>query len=100
MTPQDFIAKWKVHALTERAAAQEHFLDLCKVFGHPTPAEDDPGGERFTFEKGVVKTGGGDGYADVWKKGFFAWEYKKRRRDLGLALVCQSVGCGCDGPRQ
>jgi type II restriction/modification system DNA methylase subunit YeeA len=86
MTPQDFIRKWKPVALTERATAQEHFLDLCRLFDHPTPAEDDPTGERFTFEKGVLKTGGGDGYADVWKKGFFAWEYKKKKRDLDKAL--------------
>jgi hypothetical protein len=30
----------------------------------------------------VPKTGGGDGFADVWKKGFFAWEYKKKKRNL------------------
>ncbi len=30
MTPQDFIRKWKPVALTERATAQEHFLDLCR----------------------------------------------------------------------
>jgi len=86
MTPQDFIRKWKPVALTERATAQEHFLDLCRLLDHPTPAEDDPIGERFTFEKGVSKTGGGDGFADVWKKGFFAWEYKKKKRDLDKAL--------------
>ena len=86
MTPQDFIRKWKPVALTERATAQEHFLDLCRLLDHPTPAEDDPTGERFTFEKGVSKTGGGDGFADVWKKGFFAWEYKKKKRDLDKAL--------------
>lgn len=86
MTPQDFIRKWKPVALTERATAQEHFLDLCHLLDHPTPAEDDPAGERFTFEKGVPKTGGGDGFADVWKKGFFAWEYKKKKRDLDKAL--------------
>jgi type II restriction/modification system DNA methylase subunit YeeA len=85
-TAYDFIRKWKPVALTERATAQEHFLDLCRLFGHPSPAEDDPIGERFTFEKGVSKTGGGEGFADVWKKGFFAWEYKKKRRDLGKAL--------------
>jgi type II restriction/modification system DNA methylase subunit YeeA len=87
MTPQEFIRKWKTHALTERAAAQEHFIDLCRMFGHPTPAEADPAGEYFTFEKGAPKTGGGDGWADVWKKGFFAFEYKKRRRNLDEALV-------------
>ncbi|MFZ1965170.1 MAG: DNA methyltransferase [Roseiarcus sp.] len=86
MTPQEFIHKWKPVALTERSAAQQHFLDLCKVFEHPTPAEDDPVGDHFTFEKGVSKTGGGDGFADVWKKGFFAWEYKKKKRDLDKAL--------------
>ena len=86
MTPQDFIRKWKPVALTERASAQEHFLDLCRLFDHPTPAEDDPIGDHFTFEKGASKTGGGDGWADVWKKGFFAWEYKKKKRDLGKAL--------------
>jgi type II restriction/modification system DNA methylase subunit YeeA len=86
MTPQEFIHKWKPVALTERATAQEHFLDLCRLLDHPTPAEDDPAGDHFTFEKGVLKTGGGDGFADVWKKGFFAWEYKKKKRDLDKAL--------------
>ena len=32
-------------------------------------------------------TGGGEGFADVWKKGFFAWEYKKRKRNLDEALA-------------
>jgi hypothetical protein len=35
----------------------------------------------------VIKTGGGDGFADVWKKNFFAWEYKKRKRNLPDALA-------------
>jgi hypothetical protein len=29
VTIADFIAKWKKAELKERAAAQEHFLDLC-----------------------------------------------------------------------
>src|SRR5271166_5707126 len=86
MTPQEFIRKWKPVALTERATAQEHFIDLCRLFDHPTPVEDDPVGDHFTFEKGAPKTGGGEGWADVWKKGYFAWEYKKKKRDLGKAL--------------
>jgi len=87
MTPQQFIAKWKPVALTERATAQSHFLDLRALLGHDDPVSADPKGEWFTFEKGVVKTGGGDGFADVWKKGFFAWEYKKRKRNLTDALA-------------
>src|SRR5258708_8894443 len=86
MTPQQFIAKWKPVALTDCATAQSHFLDLCALLGHDDPVAADPIGEWFTFEKGVAKTGGGDGFADVWKKGFFAWEYKKKKRNLDDAL--------------
>ena len=87
MTPQEFIRKWKPHALTERATAQTHFNDLCALVGHDDPIKADPTGESFAFEKGVTKTGGGEGFADVWKKGFFAWEYKKRKRNLDEALA-------------
>jgi hypothetical protein len=86
MTPQEFIRKWKPVALTERASAHTHFNDLCAVVGHDDPVMADPKGESFTFEKGASKTGGGDGFADVWKKDFFAWEYKKRKRNLDEAL--------------
>src|SRR3974377_1781729 len=86
MTPQQFINKWKPVALTERATAQSHFNDLCALFGQDDPITADPLGEWFTFEKGVTKTGGGEGFADVWKKGFFAWEYKKKKRNLDEAL--------------
>ncbi|WP_210252027.1 class I SAM-dependent DNA methyltransferase [Rhodoplanes serenus] len=87
MTPQQFITKWKSVALTERAAAQPHFLDLCALVGHDDPISADPTGEWFAFEKGVTKTGGGDGFADVWKRGFFAWEYKKKKRNLDDAMA-------------
>ena len=86
MTPAEFIKKWKPVALTERAAAQSHFLDLCKLFEHDDPVTADPKGEWFTFEKGVTKTGGGEGFADVWKRNFFAWEYKKKKRNLDAAM--------------
>ncbi len=31
------------------------------------------------------RPGGGRGFADVWKKGCFAWEYKGKHKDLGRA---------------
>jgi type II restriction/modification system DNA methylase subunit YeeA len=86
MTPAEFIKKWKPVALTERAAAHTHFLDLCKLFEHEDPVSADPTGEWFAFEKGATKTGGGEGFADVWKKNYFAWEYKKKKRDLNAAM--------------
>ncbi|MBW7864855.1 MAG: class I SAM-dependent DNA methyltransferase [Candidatus Hydrogenedentes bacterium] len=85
MTIQQFIAKWRKVELKERSAAQEHFIDLCNVFGHPTPAMADPTGESFCFEKGAAKHGGGDGFADVWKRGFFGMEYKGKHKDLDAA---------------
>ena len=87
MTPRDFITKWQAAELKERAASQEHFLDLCRLIGHPTPAEADPMGESFCFERGAAKTGGGDGWADVWKRGHFGWEYKGKRKDLTAAFA-------------
>ncbi len=85
MTPESFVAKWSKSELKERSACQEHFLDLCRLVGHPTPAEADPTGESFCFERFAEKQGGTDGFADVWKKGFFAIEYKGKRKDLVAA---------------
>ncbi|MEI7902739.1 MAG: DNA methyltransferase [bacterium] len=85
LTVAEFIAKWRKAELKERSAAQEHFLDLCHLLGHPTPAEADPTGATFCFEKGIAKHGGGDGFADVWKRGFSGWEYKGKHKDLNAA---------------
>jgi len=85
LTIPEFVARWRGIGLSERSAAQQHFLDLCQVLGQPTPATADPTGSFYTFEKGVAKTGGGKGFADVWKRGCFAWEYKGPHRDLVAA---------------
>ena len=42
MTPHEFIAKWRASALKERSAAQEHFIDLCRLLGEQPPAESLP----------------------------------------------------------
>ena len=86
MKAADFIKKWSDSTLRERQAAQEHFIDLCRLIGEKTPAEADPFGDSYCFERGAEKTGGGDGWADVWKKGCFAWEYKGKHKDLNAAL--------------
>jgi len=85
LSPQEFVAKWRKATLKERSAAQEHFIDLCHLVGHETPAEADPTGQTFTFEAGATKQRGGQGWADVWKKGCFAWEYKGKHKDLDRA---------------
>ena len=86
MTPSAFIAKWRASELKERSAAQEHFIDLCRLLGEPTPAEADPTGEHYCFERGARKDTGGEGWADVWKRGCFAWEYKGKHANLDAAF--------------
>ena len=41
MTPDAFIAKWRGATLNERAAAQSHFNDLCRLLGGATPSDAD-----------------------------------------------------------
>ncbi|WP_339913394.1 DNA methyltransferase [uncultured Brevundimonas sp.] len=86
MTPSEFLSKWRDVDLKERTASQSHFNDLCRLLGVAEPVAADRKGEWFTFEKGAPKTGGGDGWADVWRRGCFAWEYKGRAANLDKAF--------------
>ena len=85
MTPQEFIAKWRRSRGQESAGAQEWFIDLCRVVEHPTPAELDPRQEWYTFERAVRESSGRRGRADVYKRSYFAWEFKGLHRDLDEA---------------
>ena len=86
MTPDEFIAKWSASELKESQASQSHFNDLCRMLGEPTPIEADPTGESYCFERGAQKDSGGDGWADVWKRGHFGWEYKGPHANLEAAF--------------
>ena len=85
LKPSEFIDKWTKSVRKESAAAQEHFIDLCRLLEEPTPGEADPAGEMYCFEKGATKSTGGNGFADVWKQGHFGWEYKGPGKDLDAA---------------
>jgi type II restriction/modification system DNA methylase subunit YeeA len=100
MTAAEFKKKWSRYQGKESAAYQEHFNDLCGLLGQTTPAEADPSGsDFFCFQKRVVKDlelfdthatpdvaePNERGFADVWKKGCFAWEYKGRKKNLDEA---------------
>ena len=87
MLATDFIARWRSADLTERAAAQSHFRDLCDLLGEEPPTTADPKGEWYAFEKGATKTTGGEGWADVWKRERFGWEYKSKGKDLRAAFA-------------
>ncbi len=100
MTFAEFKKKWSRYTGKESSAYQEHFNDLCRLLGQPTPVEADPSGtESFCFQKRVVKDAElfeihetpdaseptERGFADVWKKGCFAWEYKGKKKNLDEA---------------
>ena len=80
MTPHAFITKWRA------SASQEHFIDLFRLLGGPTPMRRTVGRESYCFERGAHKDTASDGLADVWKRHHFAWEYKGKRADLYAAF--------------
>jgi len=82
MNPIEFQQKWIGVELKQRSASQEHFLDICRVIEHSTPADMDPTGDTFTFERGASKAMGWNGWADVWYRGHFARKYKGPHKDL------------------
>jgi hypothetical protein len=73
--------------LSERSAYQQHFCDLCDLLGQPKPAEADPAGAHYTFERGVTKTTGESGWADDWMRGHFGWEYKGKHKHSHKTLA-------------
>jgi hypothetical protein len=86
MTPQAFVEKWQsIPHKKERKLALEHFNDLCDMLGIERPSTADVSGLQFSAEMKVLKDDGGVGFADVAKRGFFAWEYKTEGKDLDKA---------------
>lgn len=99
LTPQAFITKWQNSPIKERAGAQAHFLDLCRMLDEPEPADVDPTGKDYGFEVGATKTTGGNGFADVFKRGHFGWEYKGTRANLDDAFAqLQRYAVALDNP--
>jgi type II restriction/modification system DNA methylase subunit YeeA len=99
MTAAEFKKKWGRFSGKETSAYQSHFDDLCRLLGQKTPNEADPSGsDFFCFQKRVIKDAelfdlempdpsepNERGFADVWKKGCFAWEYKGKKKNLDEA---------------
>ena len=85
MTPQAFVAKWSQIQQKETAVSQSHFNDICHLVGHAPPLEHDPAGQDFSFETQTAKPDGAKGFADVFYRGKFIWEYKGPHKDLDKA---------------
>ncbi len=99
MIAAEFKKKWSRYQGKETSAYQGHFDGLYRLLGQATPAEADPSGsDFFCFQKRVVKDAelldietpdatepNERGFADVWKKGCFAWQYKGKKKNLDTA---------------
>ncbi len=70
-----FVARWQRSTLTERSAAQQHFLDLCAVLGEPTPATADPDSISYTFGKDAQTDGGEAGWVDEQQAIALKWAW-------------------------
>jgi hypothetical protein len=81
---ETFVAKWARVTVNEKAMAQTHFNELCALLDVPAPLSD-PSGQTYRFEKPLTKSGGGAGFADVWRQHVFAWEYKGKGKNLADA---------------
>ena len=85
MKPVEFVAKWSRIQQKETAVYVSHLEDICRLVGHATPLAHDPGGERFSFQTATTKADGQKGFADVYFRDHFIWEYKGPHADLGKA---------------
>lgn len=80
----EFIEKWAAVTINERAVAQTHFNELCALLGVPAPLDSGQNSSVYRFEQPLTKSGGGAGFADVWKRDHFAWEYKTKGKYADL----------------
>ena len=86
MTPQQFIAKWRrANALRAERLPAAFSRPLRTARPARSPPRPTPRARIYTFERGVRKTAGGHGWADVWMRGHFGWEYKGLHKDLAAA---------------
>ncbi len=87
MISRDFVSKWRQESVREHSGYQEHFRDVCALIGHPTPTDDDPTSAHCVFDVGASTQPSGQRWANVWKRGVFAWEYKGGYANLDEAYL-------------
>ena len=82
----EFVDRWDGYELSETAQYQGHFNDICELIGHDTPA-DDPNSADFNFQVPTPVIMGGKGFADVFKRDCFVFEYKRPGGSLDAAYA-------------
>lgn len=108
-TPDNFVKRWARRSISERAGSQSHFNDLCDMLGVPKPTDNPATDSDYCFEAQTevsaaavystevvdglpiyqVRASSGGGFADVWMRDHFCWEYKRpdKCKTLDTALL-------------
>ena len=86
MTPGEFISKWRASELKERSASQEHFIDLCGSWANRHRPRPTRPGRPTASRRAPERRPASAGWADVWKRHCFAWEYKGGQANLDAAF--------------
>src|SRR3984893_10926586 len=87
MSPEEFIARWRGTTRTRAVGRSGTFpRSVC------TPRSTETGRlgsawHRIYLEKSTRKIGDAAGFADVWKRHCFAWEYKGNHKNLVQAYA-------------
>src|ERR1700730_37549 len=87
MSPEEFIARWRGTTRTRAVGRSGTFpRSVC------TPRSTETGRlgsawHRIYLEKSTRKIGDAAGFADVWKRHCFAWEYKGKQANLVKAYA-------------
>ena len=100
VNPSEFAAKWRGRTLNERTGQPGA---LHRPLPHARRADAErgrPDRRRATpSRRAPRRSAGGDGFADVWKRGHFAWEYKGKHKDLdGRLPAAPAVPRGAGEP--
>ena len=83
----EFVTRWKASTLTERAAAQSHFIDLCEVLHQPHPAAADQTGDASPLRSTSHTAQAARALPTCGSADYFAWEYKGKHKDLSAAYL-------------
>jgi len=86
MNVAEFIAKWRRWTSRSGPLPRSTSSISASSSATPSPPRLTPPAPTSASEKGAAKHGGGDGFADVWKRVFFGWEYKGKHKDLEAAF--------------
>lgn len=100
MTLPEFVEKWRAIHQSEIAVSHDFLRDLCEVLTVSHPTAEDWTGDKYAYERSGKKISAKLGRPDVWKRGFFIWEFKRKGKSLADAYseLCEKLDAAGNPP--